>query len=295
MINLYEYIVSNDFVNDLSKDTSYTIITDGEKSKNTENIQWLSYHEVLEKEWKITLQWANILCIAINLTSKDILVLDNLFTISCTWINCNPWIISMIKKSHPEENDIVPLLERGYTVKEPINTQDILKSLHKKTYLRIFDIPLAQKLSTLHRDNGIAYIKGSQIQSHFTVLSTLSCSDSLSWALDTCSKWSDNIFELYLWSQISTELSKDIIHSIQRTQHIIIVIDHKATEELWLYCDTLIKQHCGNNITIQYIFPQFHLVSSILEDYLHEEAEFDQPAFEAYIMESIDHYNQKNQ
>lgn len=294
MINLYEYIISNDFIANLPQDTSYTIITDGEKGDSTNNIQWLSYHEILEQQEKITLTGETTLCIAINLTSKDIITLDNLFKIPCTWINCNPWVMSIIKKSSPEENDILPLLERWYTIKEPINNEDLIQSLHARSYIRIFDTPLAQKLSILHRDNGIAYIKGSQTQSHFTVLSTLSCSDSISWALDICSKWSDNIFELYLWSQISTQLNKEIIHSIQRTQHIIIVIDHKATEELWLFCDTLIKQHCWNSVTIQYIFPQFHLVSSILEDYIHEEAQFDQPAFEGYIMESIDHYNKKD-
>jgi hypothetical protein len=73
-----------------------------------------------------------------------------------------------------------------------------------------------------------------------------------------------------------------------------VVIDHKATEELWLFCDTLIKQHAGKGIHIQYIFPQFHLVSSILEEYVYEEAQFDQPAFESYIINSIEHYNQEN-
>ena len=71
-------------------------------------------------------------------------------------------------------------------------------------------------------------------------------------------------------------------------------MDHKATEEIWIYCDALIKQYCGQDITIQYIFPQFHLVSSILPEYIYEEARFDQPAIEAYIAETIDNYNIKN-
>jgi hypothetical protein len=90
MINLYEYIISNDFISNLPQDTSYTIITDGEKGDSTNNIQWLSYHEILEQQGKITLTGETTLCIAINLTSKDIITLDNLFKIPCTWISCNP-------------------------------------------------------------------------------------------------------------------------------------------------------------------------------------------------------------
>lgn len=293
MINLYEYISSNDFTNKLPKDTTYTIFTDWEKGENSNNINWFSFIELFEKSVDITL-WEHIICIANYITTEDIKEIDDVLKISCTWINCNPWLLSIIKKSNPEQNDILPMLERWYTVKEPISTDDLISSIDKKSYIRIFDIPLAEKLSELKWDNGIAYLSWSQIQTHFTVLSTVSISDSIVGALNNCSKWSDNIFELYIWSHISTNLSKEVINSIKRTQHIIIIIDHKATEELWLFCDTLIKQHAGNNVNIQYIFPQFHLVSSILEEYINEEAQFDQPAFEWYIMESIEHYNQKN-
>lgn len=63
-----------------------------------------------------------------------------------------------------------------------------------------------------------------------------------------------------------------------------MIIDHKATEEIWMYYDTLIKsQTQGEDITIQYIFPQFHLVASILPEYIYEEAKFDQPAFMDYL------------
>lgn len=240
---------------------------------------------------KANCPYGRIICIAQTLHHTEIKIIDDILDTSCVWISCNPWIMSIIEKNHPEDNDILPMLERWYTVKEPINTIDFIWSITEKSYLRIFNIPIPKKLSTLQRDNGMAYLSWSQTQTHFTVLSTVSVSDNVVWALHHCSKWSENIFELYIWSEISTQLSKDIIQSVQRSQRIIIIIDHKATEELWLFCDTLIKQHCGNNVIIQYIFPQLHLVSSILIDYIFEEAHFDQPALEAYIMESIDNYN----
>jgi hypothetical protein len=202
--------------------------------------------------------------------------------------------MSIIKKSHPEENDIVPMIESWYTVKEPISEEDVLLSLEHNMYLRIFDLPIAYKLSKLSRDKWIWYISWSQTQSYFTVLSTVSCVDTTQWALKNCSKWSENIFEFFIWSWISIYLNKEIIASIKRTKHIILIIDHKATEEIWLLCETIIKNNCGNNIKIQYIFPQFHLVVSILWDYIHEESKIDQPALEEYIMESIQEYNKNN-
>ena len=201
--------------------------------------------------------------------------------------------MSIIKKSSPEENDIVMMMNHWYNIKEPIHHEDMISSLQQKSYIRIFDKPIASRLALLDRKNWIWYLSWSQSQSHFTVLSTVWSSDDVSWALTVCSKWSDNIFEFYIRSSISNILNDEIIASIQRTQHIIIIIDHKATEELRLFCDTLIKTYCGKQVTIQYIFPQFHLVSSILEEYLFEEAQFDQPAFETYIMESIENYNTK--
>ncbi len=289
MINLYDFVVSRDFISYLSKDTTYTIFTDWERWDDTSYIHRFSFEELLQmkahhEHWKI-------ICIAQRLNHEDIRAIDNILQESCTWISCNPWIMSIIEKNHPEYNDILPMLERWYIIKEPINKEDLIWAINEQSYVRVFDIPIPNKLSTLQRDHGIAYLSWSKTQTHFTVLSTTSASDNVVWALHNCSKGSDNIFELYIWSQISIELSKEIVQSIKRTQRVIIIIDHKATEELWLFCDTLIKQHCGNNVIIQYIFPQFHLVSSILIDYILEEAHFDQPAIEAYIMESIESYN----
>ena len=289
MINLYDFVVSHDFISYLSKDTTYTIFTDWEKWDDTNYIHRFSFEELLQM--KAHHEHWTIICIAQTLHQEDIKTIDTILQRSCVWISCNPWIMSIIEKNHPEYNDILPMLERWYTVKEPINKEDFINAITEKSYLRIFNIPIPQKLSTLQRDHGIAHLSWSQTQTHFTVLSTVSVSDNVVWSLHNCSKWSENIFELYIRSEISTQLSKEIIQSIQRSQCIIIIIDHKATEELWLFCDTLIKQHCGKNVIIQYIFPQFHLVSSILIDYIFEEAHFDQPALEAYIMESIENYN----
>lgn len=292
MINLYESIISHDFVANLPKKHTYTIFTDWKKGNDTDQVRRYNFSELLKDTKKIIVAW-EVICIGQYITTKDMITFDNLIKISCTWINCNPGLMSIIKKSTPEENDIVMMMNHWYTIKEPISHEDMILSIGKKSYIRVFDKPIASKFSLLDRNQGIGYLSWSQVQSHFTVLSTVSSSDDVSWALTVCSKWSDNIFEFYIWANIGTTLSSEIIFSIKRTQHIIIIIDHKATEELWLFCDTLIKTHCGNQVTIQYIFPQFHLVSSILEEYIHEEAQFDQPAFESYISESIESYNNK--
>lgn len=200
----------------------------------------------------------------------------------------------MISKSQAEKNDIILMLKSWYSIKEPISLEDLISSMQSKIYIRAIDTPVAEILSKLRQNSGITYLSGSQEKSHITVLSTVSCSDNVAGALKTASKGSDNIFEFYIRSEITTNLSPDLIESVKKTEHIIIIMDHKATEEIWIYCDALIKQHCWPEITIQYIFPQFHLVSSILPEYIYEEARFDQPAIESYIAETIDNYNTQN-
>jgi hypothetical protein len=292
MFNLYESIVSHDFIDQLDSKTHYTILTDDRVWIDTDMVRRHSFSDILMTK-DIPEIRGNLICIARYLTSKDILLLNEIIQHPCTWISLNPWLTSIISKKMPEENDIIVSLHQWYKVIEPISNGDMIKALWTKSYLRIYDKPLPSKTSKLARDNGIAYLSGSQRQSYFTVLSTLSCIDEVAGAIHNTSKWSENIFELYVWSEISTRLNSEIIESIRKTQHIIIIIDHKATEELRLFCDTLVKEHCGHQITIQYIFPQFHLVSSILSDYIFEEARFDQLSIEDYFADSIEQYNRR--
>ena len=74
-----------------------------------------------------------------------------------------------------------------------------------------------------------------------------------------------------------SEFPEVLVTSLSHTQHLIIALDHQATQEIRLYYESLMKQYSElAHIDIQFIFPQFHLVESMLEDYIEEEALFAQ-------------------
>ena len=53
-----------------------------------------------------------------------------------------------------------------------------------------------------------------------------------------------------------------------------------------MYYDVLIKQY-NSTIQISYIFPQYHLVTSILPDYIYELAGFDAERIAEYMTKEI--------
>ena len=190
----------------------------------------------------------------------------------------------MISKNNPEVNDIVNMLGQRYTVVEPVDIKHLHSSLQPNTYIRIHDIFLPETLSSYSWKDGFTKSINSERHSDYVILTTPAHIDSVSATLHTLSQNPDFLIDLYIQHTFSTVLSQDLIEDIQRTQHIIIIVDHKATEELWMYYDTLIKQQTGlKEVTIQYIFPQYHLISSILPEYLYEESQFDQPNFLQYL------------
>lgn len=281
MINLYEYIVSYDIFDDIT--VPCVIISDITPQREIPtHITFYSISEFITKP----IQNISNPCIIIShsLTSEDLLLLQKDSNLSASWISLNPWVMSMITKNHPENNDILNFLGQHYQVIEPIDIQHLLNSLQPNIFLRIHDILLPKTLQSKSRDNGLSKIIDTSNQSDYIVLTTPSSVDVVSSTIHALSQSWDFAADLYVQSTFSTELNEDLIKDIKRTQHIIVIIDHKATEEIWMYYDTLIKsQTQGEDITIQYIFPQFHLVASILPEYIYEEAKFDQPAFMDYL------------
>lgn len=291
MLNLYDYISSYDFLNDLSTDQQYLIYSD--ITPFPSKIPWYITLVSREEIWTSHIS-QDIITIGITsqLTSQDIKILKTYLPDSCSWINCNPGVLSTITKNNPESDDIVFFLQEQYTVYEPFSREHLIELLWTQSYIRVFDQALADKFQLLQRNHGIAHVSGDHDQSYFTVFSSISCCDATAGAISLVSKGSENIFELYVWTQLPLTLqNKWCIESIQRTKHCIIILDHKATESIIMIYEQLIKQSCGHDIHIQFILPQYHLISSILPEYIHEEAWFDQPALESYLQNTIDHYN----
>lgn len=95
-----------------------------------------------------------------------------------------------------------------------------------------------------------------------------------------------DIFDLHIWSHIGSNLQTDIINDIKESKRVLVILDHKATEEIWFYISALIQKYCGKGIELHCLFPQYHIVQSILPEYIYEESLFAEDNIMSFI-ESI--------
>ena len=286
MINLFEYVSSFDFIDDMPT-SSVTIISDKAPTKDLQTpFQYYHISDILQRKNFTAQDPILIICHTIGI--QDILTLQKIIHGPTTRINLNPWLMSMLAKNNPEVDDIVIALAHRYTVIEPISRDHFLHSLQANAYLRIYDTFLPETLQKIQWNEWYGKIVNSEAKSDYIVLTSPAHIDEVASSLYHLAQSDEqDQYDLYVQHTFSNSLSAELIADIQRTQHIIIIIDHKATEQLWMFYDILLKEQTHTKeITIQYIFPQYHLVSSILPEYLYEEAQFDQRAFLEYITQT---------
>lgn len=288
MINLFYYITSLDFVADLPS-SNITIISDEPIDKEI-RAPFKSYYlgDILKQGSFSSQDPIIVLCHTIGI--QDILTLQKILIGPITRVNLNPWVMSMLTKNNPEVDDIVHALAHHYTVIEPVSKDHFLQSLQPNTYLRVHDTVLPATLGTLSWNTWYTKLINSDQQWEYVVITTPAHIDEVASSLhhlNTAEK--EYHYDLYVQHTFSNTLSSELIADLKRTEHSIIILDHKATEQIWMFYDLLLREQTGKKeITIQYIFPQYHLVSSILPEYIYEEAQFDQPSFLAYISQNKD-------
>lgn len=282
---MYEYISSQEFIRDLKNDQGYTIITDRIIWENTKNVTRYNFSDLFEKGKKIS-ENTIMICIAYWMTAKDMLILKNILPNNHHRVSMNPWVTSLREKNMPEENDIIHMLSKQYNVVEPYGYNHFQHIIwwNIPSYSRIFDVPLPELLSTTWKvSESSIFISGSEISSELTIVTTPSCVDKVASAIHSYTQWSSDIFDLYVSHHFSNSLDQSIIESIKKTQRALFIIDHKATEEMCLFLERLVQKKCWKEIYIHYLFPQHHIVESILSDYNEEESLFDKDSIENFI------------
>lgn len=280
MTNLYDFVQYEQRRSSLEGE--WTIITEEQQHSDDSRIEFLTFEELFAGA-----RPSHIQCIALGyrITSVDMLQINTHYNITPIWINCNPGIESLRTKYHPEEDDITNFLAPHYRVIEPVSVADFFASLTGQTYLRIHDRVLPQALSEQSWDTGYAKLIDPEKHSDYIIIATPSSIDEVAGAIHQLSSQSDFSADLYVQAHFGTELPAILLEDIRRTKSLIIIVNHKATESLWLYYETLIKQALPDiSVDIRFIFPQFHLVASTLPEYMYEESHFDQTAFIQYLL-----------
>lgn len=285
MTNLYHYITSGEFFSHLPVDKTITIVTDLPLESHMKHVRIVSFWDIISGD--ITIVSDQIIGISDKYNTHDIMIITKMIGQEINWINLNPGIKSMIHKHHPEDNEIITMQSAGYHIHEPYHPQQIINLMQwTQQYFRIFDAPLPSQLDALSREEGIAFLQGPDQFSHITVLWSVGVTDLLASIVHHINTWESPVSQYIISSRWQT-LPDGLIREVRSNKHIIICIDHRATEGMRIYRDQLIKKQVWNDITIQYIFPPFHMVSSMMEEYIHEEARFDFESIVSYIGDSL--------
>ncbi len=147
-MNLHHYINSHDFLADLNSNTKHIIISDDNLGPVKRNIQRYTFADLFARKIdKKEFSDSVIICIAHSLMASDMILIDELLPFSHNWISLDPGVMSIYRKSMPEQNDIITMLTHHYQVYEPVSTTDFLYCIYKeKSYIRMHDILLAKKL-----------------------------------------------------------------------------------------------------------------------------------------------------
>jgi len=90
MINLFDYIVSQDFIADLEKNKKYSIITDGPCGINNSFTQWYTFDVVFDTMATEAFKDTIIVCISYTLSSHDLVIIDNHISQNHSRISLNP-------------------------------------------------------------------------------------------------------------------------------------------------------------------------------------------------------------
>lgn len=278
MDTLFDYIVSYRFLDTLEQGTILISdhIPDSAQSKHIHYYDIpsaISQADKLSKTDKILWLWTTI-------NTSDMLSINRLLGQEINWINLYPGLESMLHKNSAESNDIIQFLEQGYTVYEPITADDLKLQWTKKWYYRI--TPHFSTTNIPSSTNDFIPVQ-TDPDSSYTIISSIGSYTRVLWAIHQFQQHHGIWFNLFIHKKFASQVSEELISSLKQSKKAIIIIDHRATEEIWNYYENLINQNLANPIDLHFVFPQFHLVQSILPDYIYEEAYFDEIAISDYL------------
>lgn len=224
-----------------------------------------------------------IICMTMKLTHQDIIHIDEYDTRPKLWLSLHPGIMSIVHKYTAEDDDITRMLSHGYRVREPYDRWSFIDIIRQESgYGRIIDTFISDSINKEKKTESDYVIINNHWHYHDLVI--LIGGSSVASVTQSISLWGDEHKATLIaqwWWGVSID-DDEVVQHIKHASHIFIILEHKATESIRMYYDVLIKQY-NSTIQISYIFPQYHLVTSILPDYIYELAGFDAERIAEYM------------
>ncbi len=204
-----------------------------------------------------------------------------------TIINIHTWLWSYGKKISPEINDLAYIWKLDFNVFEPIdlenmrnifkqNNRQYIRLLHKEMPNAIFDVDelwiidasMLENLDSISLktywfawNDGVILVSGSLFA---TAIQT--------WEIIQNHNKQISIFVL---QRLNSDWSEEMIENIKNNKKLFIIIDHENTEELKKWIEKRIKKLNLTDIQLSIISPKYWNLTTILNEYQEEQADFD--------------------
>lgn len=291
-INLYEYVKHWQLLKNLEKANPFDIIIYENRLEREipQNLNIKTLEEIWFEFWYswtlkgISQKYKNILLILDELSY--IYFLPFIKTIKdekITIINLSSGISWFLNKQSPDIEDIWILKNFDLEIYEAydfVNFFDILKE-EKNKYIRIADKEIPQNIVQGNEnislsktwelvsliEFGITGFSGTILVGWYLLQETL---------LAIGNKAEENFsYDMFVIYNYNFEIKEELLSSIQKTEKLYIIIDHKENTNLENFIKSKLREKGIIDTEIVFIYPEIEKIQTLLKEHLFQEACFD--------------------
>lgn len=205
---------------------------------------------------------------------------------SLTIMNLATWMWSLWNKICLENQDL-DIIPNTFSRYEPIDLEN-LWNLLKKWWLQYIRIPHKEMPDAIFNVDELWIIDSSMLENldsislksywfwwnDWTLFSSGSLFSTAIQTWDILKNYSKRI-SIFIFQKLNTEWTEEMIESIKATKKLYILIDHKDTNELKKLIESKIKNLDINDVKIYFLTPEYEKLTTILDVYQDEQANFD--------------------
>lgn len=267
-INLSQYLTSESFLNEI-------------RQKN------LNFDEILIDN--LDIKWKKSLIILNQLNIENLTNIRDKIPKWSKIINLNIWIWSIWRKLKVEIDDLDKILDKKIWIYEPFDLNTLFQQLESDeiAYLRIPYQDMPKNIFAVNEDD-IAVVDSQILQKidflnlqwygfkwdNWTILASWSNFSTVLQIWDTLNEnWLP--MDIFVINKLNWTLNPDFFSSLKKTKKLITIIDALPSYSRENLLRTLAKDNWVNNFELKWLHPQYDKITTILDEYQKEQAEFD--------------------
>lgn len=292
MINLSSYLTSGVFLKDMKTPLPYQCIIFETKPEHLEHedtvivgLKDAGYDFFVDGALQQYIeQYENTLLILDKIPVAEIHEILEETESELTVVNCNVGVSSYFHKLSPEIEDIDLLIDADCPLFEPYDKQSLLFFLSQtqKKYIRLSGKLLPLSLFATEEDiKQIPSLFNTTPESTEAADATIACSAYLLPELVGCCdmlEQKDHKVDLFLITDYHFADTEAFVSSLRKSKKLIIMTDHADELSYRRYWEALVQEHKLNDVNIHLLSPIYTKITSMLDEYVREQANYDAQA-----------------